>query len=158
MRAAQRTCVAVAACWCIALCMPVRLRRSCRGDGRRTRLQSVGDASQIPTGETIDPLPTGWERFEPKNIGQTIEVWTGRGPNETIAHQLYAQADELYRKKNYHDAALKYEAAADRFPGTTLEEDATCSWPAKPISSPTNTRKPTIATAPWSRNSRTRDS
>jgi outer membrane protein assembly factor BamD (BamD/ComL family) len=126
MRAAQRTCVAVAACWCIALCLALC---GCAGHVAATAGGPVYnpwvDASQIPTGETVEPLPTGWERFEPKNIGQTIEVWTGRGPNETVAHQLYAQADELYRKKDYHDAALKYEAAANRFPGTTLAEDAT---------------------------------
>jgi outer membrane protein assembly factor BamD (BamD/ComL family) len=81
--------------------------------------------AQVPTGESMEELPAGWERFEPKNLGLTVEVWTGHGPDEGIAHQLYAEGDELYRRKDYHDAALKYKAAANRFPGTALEEDAT---------------------------------
>lgn len=125
MQAAQRTCVAVAACLCMALCMALC---GCAGHGASTAAGPVYNpwvpVEQVPKGETGEEIPVGWERFEPKNLGVTFEVWTGHGPDDTIAHQLYAEADELYRKKDYHDAALKYKAAADRFPGATLEEDA----------------------------------
>lgn len=121
MQSVRRMGLAIAACSCMAWC-------GCAGHTSDVVSGPVYNpwvtADQLPTGETVEDPPTGWERFEPKNIGITFASWTGHGPDEAIAHQLYAQGDQLYTMKKYHDAALKYQAAANRFPGTTLEEDA----------------------------------
>lgn len=48
----------------------------------------------------------------------------GRDRNETLARQLYKEAEDLFREKNYDDAAAKYKAAARHYADTDLEEDA----------------------------------
>lgn len=121
MEAAQRTRVVVAACLCMAWC-------GCASHVTKPVTGQVYNpwitVEQVPTGETCSDPPSGWERFEPANLSTTFAIWTGHGPNEQIARENYRQGDELYRQQKYHDAALKYKAAADRFPGTSLEEDA----------------------------------
>ena len=67
---------------------------------------------------------TGWDRFKPKNFKKTWKKMTGRAPNEAIARQAYADGDVLFKQKNYAEAAKKYHIAADRWPESTLEEDA----------------------------------
>ena len=87
MQAAQRTCVAVAACLCMATCMALC---GCAGHVASTAGGPVYNpwvpVAEVPSGETMEALPTGWERFEPKNVGLTFEVWTGHGPDDGIAH------------------------------------------------------------------------
>ena len=67
---------------------------------------------------------TGWDRFKSKNIKKTWKKMTGRAPNEAIARQAYAEGDALFQAGKYAEAAEKYKIAADRWPESTLEEDA----------------------------------
>jgi outer membrane protein assembly factor BamD (BamD/ComL family) len=80
--------------------------------------------TQVPSGEIRPDPVTGAARYAPKNVAETMKENFGRGPNEQIARGYYAEADVLYRARNYHDAAKKYEAAADRLPDSSLEESA----------------------------------
>jgi len=81
--------------------------------------------TRVPAGEApSEPPPTGWAELEPANLYSSFKKAWGQGPSEAIARDLYAQGDALYRAKDYLDAAKKYAAAADRWPDTTLEENA----------------------------------
>jgi outer membrane protein assembly factor BamD (BamD/ComL family) len=80
--------------------------------------------SSVPTGESRPEPPTGWARFTFDHFTETFKTAVGRGANESVARLYYSQADDLYRKKKYHDAGAKYAAAADRLPDSTLEENA----------------------------------
>jgi TolA-binding protein len=68
--------------------------------------------------------PTGLARFSPENIGKTWKKSVGLGPNEKIAQGFFDEADKLYIAKEYDKAAKKFAQAADRWPNSTMEEDA----------------------------------
>jgi outer membrane protein assembly factor BamD (BamD/ComL family) len=65
-----------------------------------------------------------WSDLDPGNVWKKMKVAMGKGPDETIAQSLYREGESLYQQKSYHDAALKFAAAADRWPDSPLEEDA----------------------------------
>ena len=69
---------------------------------------------------------SGWslEDLDPQNAYKKMLVATGLGPNKQIAQELFAQGDELLRKKEYKQAAAKFKSAAARWPDSVLEEDA----------------------------------
>jgi outer membrane protein assembly factor BamD (BamD/ComL family) len=125
MFAAEPTRLAAAACLCAALF-------GCTWSHQATAETAPGQAvydppvpvSQVPSGEPRPDPVTGIDRYAPKNFAETMKESFGRGPNEAVARGYYAEADELYRKRSYHDAAKKYEAAADRLPDSSLEESA----------------------------------
>lgn len=64
------------------------------------------------------------DQLDPKNAVDKVKAAFGQGPNERRAKELSTEADDLFRKKEYGDAAEKYEQAAKRWPGTNLAEDA----------------------------------
>jgi outer membrane protein assembly factor BamD (BamD/ComL family) len=80
--------------------------------------------AEVPQNEQRPDSAKGWDKFTFDHFNETFKAAVGRGPNELIARKYYAEADDFYRHKKYHDAAGKYEAAADRWPDTSLEEDA----------------------------------
>jgi len=84
----------------------------------------LAPVAQVPAGEARGEAPQGIEKLYLSNFGGTVKSAFGRGPDEMIARGLYAEADALYRQRNYHDAAKKYEAAANRLPDSSLEEAA----------------------------------
>jgi outer membrane protein assembly factor BamD (BamD/ComL family) len=51
------------------------------------------------------------------------KLW-GKGPNETIAKQAFADGDALFRQAKYAEAADKFKIAYDRGPDLPQEEDA----------------------------------
>ncbi|HWA98799.1 MAG TPA: outer membrane protein assembly factor BamD [Pirellulales bacterium] len=59
-----------------------------------------------------------------ENIAKRWKKMIGRGPNEAVARQAYADAEAAFRAKNYEEAVKKYAIAADRWPDSMLEEDA----------------------------------
>jgi outer membrane protein assembly factor BamD (BamD/ComL family) len=65
-----------------------------------------------------------WSDLDPGNVYKKFKVAIGKGPDENIAQSLYREGESLYKQKNYHEAALKFAAAADRWPDSPLEEDA----------------------------------
>ena len=116
----------VAVCLCAACC-------GCAFGGSAPKPPGPGETvydplapiSQVPGGETLPPQAQGIEKLYVKNWNDSVKSAFGRGPSEQIARGLYAQADDLYRMRDYHNAAKKYEAAANRLPDTSLEEAAT---------------------------------
>jgi TolA-binding protein len=68
--------------------------------------------------------PTGWERFSPENIGKTMKKSVGLGPNQKIGEGYFDEAEKLFAAKQYDKAAKKFASAAERWPNSTLEEDA----------------------------------
>jgi outer membrane protein assembly factor BamD (BamD/ComL family) len=131
MRAVRPTCVAITAT-CIVLCCgcagfggkSAAGQPSFPGAGAEQVYDPPAPLSSVPTGESRPEPPTGWARFTFDHFSETFKTAVGRGANESVARLYYSQADDLYRKKKYHDAAAKYAAAADRLPDSTLEENA----------------------------------
>jgi len=64
------------------------------------------------------------EDLSPENVYKKMKKLGGKGPNEGVARALYEEGQELYKQKKYDEAAGKFKAAADRWPDSTLEEDA----------------------------------
>jgi len=68
------------------------------------------------------------------NISQSYKTATGRGRSTDAARKLYASAEKIYeaaaqlkppqRSAKFHEAAVAYLAAAERWPESALEQDA----------------------------------
>lgn len=75
-----------------------------------------------------------WTDLQPQNLTKAMKKVTGNGPNRAIARDLYQQAETLYkeaaakreneRRPQFVAAGEKYLEAADRWPGSALEQDA----------------------------------
>ena len=75
-----------------------------------------------------------WADLQPQNLGKAFKKATGNGPNRQIAKDTYLKAEELYkqalakpekeRAALFVEAAEQYTEAADRWPGSALEQDA----------------------------------
>ncbi|HTQ38323.1 MAG TPA: outer membrane protein assembly factor BamD [Pirellulales bacterium] len=68
--------------------------------------------------------PTGWARLAPENVGKEMKKAVGLGPNQTIAQGFFDEGEKLFVAKEYDKAAKKFASAADRWPNSTMEEDA----------------------------------
>jgi outer membrane protein assembly factor BamD (BamD/ComL family) len=64
------------------------------------------------------------ERLAPKNGVKQFKKLVGKGPNEAVARAAMNEGDTLFRQKQFDDAAKKYAIAHDRWPDSTLEEEA----------------------------------
>jgi outer membrane protein assembly factor BamD (BamD/ComL family) len=72
--------------------------------------------------------------LQPSHIYENIKDWSGKGKNPDAARSLYDEGDRLYRqalqvegdqrKQFFLQAAERFAAAAERWPGSTLEHDA----------------------------------
>ncbi len=62
--------------------------------------------------------------FAPSNVVKAVKTWAGYGPDENVARAALDQGDRLFREKKYLEAAKQFATAADRWPDSTLEEDA----------------------------------
>ena len=62
--------------------------------------------------------------LDPKNIYAQAKNAVGLGPNEKIAQAAFDEAERLYNQKQFKEAADKYEVAIDRWPDSTLEQEA----------------------------------
>lgn len=65
-----------------------------------------------------------WDDLAPSNVMKSIKKATGNGPNEGIAKAAYEEGLGLFVQKEYLEAAKRFKVAADRWPDSTLEEDA----------------------------------
>jgi len=75
------------------------------------------------------------DQFSVEAIGGAVKKATGNGPDPTVARQHFAEAEVLYlratqgkgdeRQAAFQVAGEKYQAAAERWPGSVLAED---SW------------------------------
>ncbi|WP_425616916.1 hypothetical protein NA78x_000579 [Anatilimnocola sp. NA78] len=94
--------------------------------------EGLGEAAFGAAAETaIEQIQ--WSDLQPQNLKKLVKKATGNGPNRKIAKELYVEAEELYKKATalpegqrqqaFVAAAEKYAEAADRWPGSALEQD-----------------------------------
>src|SRR5262249_1587689 len=113
-------------CLAIALTALLTASAGCRGsfvDAARGRPQDV-DAGLVNSDFDSPKEPTGWERFAPETIGKTMKAAAGYGPNEKVARDAFDAGMKQFADKDYDKAAKQFATAADRWPDSTLEEDA----------------------------------
>jgi outer membrane protein assembly factor BamD (BamD/ComL family) len=60
----------------------------------------------------------------PENIYKNAKKAVGLGPDEKIARQNLKEGEDLFRQQKYADAVARFSTAMDRWPDSTLEEDA----------------------------------
>lgn len=60
----------------------------------------------------------------PKKMWAAAKDMVGMGPDKAIANAAYAKGEQLFRDKNYDDAAKEFKTAYKRWPDSALEEDA----------------------------------
>ncbi|MBM4021489.1 MAG: tetratricopeptide repeat protein [Planctomycetes bacterium] len=82
------------------------------------------DADVISSDELGSGQDFGFEYFKGENVRKRWMKMTGRGPNEQVARGAMAEADALFKGGDYKGAMPKYQTVIDRWPDTTLEEDA----------------------------------
>jgi outer membrane protein assembly factor BamD (BamD/ComL family) len=83
------------------------------------------DESDVISSEFApSPREGGWDAFKGENIKRRWKKMVGRGPNEPVARQALAEADTLFREGKYREAIPKYKRSIDRWPDSTIEEDA----------------------------------
>ncbi|HEY2880799.1 MAG TPA: outer membrane protein assembly factor BamD [Pirellulales bacterium] len=110
----------------LALVLLLTATSGCRGsfvDVARGRPQDA-DAGLVNSDFDENKQPTGWERFAPENIGKTMKSAVGYGPNEKVARDAFDEGMKLFAAQDYDKAAKQFATAADRWPDSTLEEDA----------------------------------
>jgi TolA-binding protein len=79
--------------------------------------KKVDDEGEEKSGFDLDSLA-------PSNVIKKVKEMAGYGPNEQIARAAYEEGQRLFREKKYDEAAKQFATAADRWPDTSLEEDA----------------------------------
>jgi len=65
-----------------------------------------------------------WSDLAPENMYKNMKKAAGYGPDEKIARKSLEEGEALFRQKKYAEAIEKFKTAADRWPDSTLEEDA----------------------------------
>ncbi len=81
------------------------------------------EANYVPNDYQPKEL-SAWEQLSPENWGKTFKKIVGLGPNQKIALEHFDTGLKLYAAKDYDKAAKEFKTAADRFPDSSLEEDA----------------------------------
>ncbi len=70
--------------------------------------------------ESVGLLP----ELDPRVAYGKMKSAVGRGPDESLAKEAFAQGEALFQEKQYASAARRYEEAVNRAPGSSVEEDA----------------------------------
>ncbi len=121
------------------LCLVLALAAGCRGGPPPTAphvANSAGPVSLPPAGVDEPPAEA---TSEPQSLSsarlttldedlagpvERIKRLFRPAPDERIARQSFQEGEELFRNRQYADAAAQYKIAARRWPDSTLEEDA----------------------------------
>lgn len=75
-------------------------------------------------GEKKSWLESVSDKYSPGKFGKGFKKAIGRGPNELLAKRKFEEGESLFKEKKYKEAAKCFSVAADRWPDSTLEEDA----------------------------------
>lgn len=80
----------------------------------------------VPDGPKKDEKKKGFDISDlaPENAYKNFKNAVGLGPDEKLARQSLKEGEALFREKKYADAIPKFKTAVDRWPDSTLEEDA----------------------------------
>lgn len=66
----------------------------------------------------------GFDYFKSDNVKRRWKKMVGRGPNENVARAAMDEADAFFKGGDYESAMPKYKQVVDRWPDSSLEEDA----------------------------------
>jgi len=88
--------------------------------------ETLAAASKPAPKQTSDDESSGFnlDALAPSNVIKKVKELAGYGPNEEIARAAYDEGQRLFREKKYDEAAKQFATAADRWPDTSIEEDA----------------------------------
>jgi outer membrane protein assembly factor BamD (BamD/ComL family) len=101
----------------------------------RYDVQQAGFTDEAPDPNKQKPL-LDWDTFKQDNIRRNYKSLIGKGANKDVAQKHYQTARELYEqarvvsprdetaRMNFVRAAKEFTAAADRWPDSSLEQDA----------------------------------
>ena len=71
---------------------------------------------------------SAWEKtldtVKPSNVNKRFKQAIGRGPDEAIAKAAFDKGEDLFKQKQYDEAAKHFKEAISRWPDSGLEEDA----------------------------------
>ena len=95
--------------------------------------EAVEDAAvEGAAGAAIDAI--NWSDLQPQNFTKLVKKATGNGPNRNVAKEKFLEAEAIYKRAaskpenqradDFVAAAEVYVEAADRWPGSALEQDA----------------------------------
>ena len=87
-------------------------------------LGADADSEVISSEYTGASQDYGFEYFKAENIKRRWKKMVGRGPNEQVTRAAMAEGDSLFRGGDHKGAIAKYKQVIDRWPDTSLEEDA----------------------------------
>ena len=83
------------------------------------------------------------EQLSPKRFYDAAKRKVGLGPNQQVAREAFAEAEKIFveatslegeeRKERFLEAAKLYDKAADRWPDSALQEDATVHARREPL-------------------------
>lgn len=89
---------------------------------------------ESPSFDDEPPPPIGIKDFAPSNLSSTVKRLNGLGPDRRVAQQAFDEGEALYqqaaaaegdeRVRLFVEAAQKFEVAAERFPKSSLEQNA----------------------------------
>jgi outer membrane protein assembly factor BamD (BamD/ComL family) len=68
--------------------------------------------------------PSWLDNLNPQKNTKKVKESLGYGPDATKGRQAYQKAEALFQEKKYSKAAKQYAEAADRVPGSVMEEDS----------------------------------
>src|SRR5262249_52486022 len=110
----------------VAACVAAALA-GCRGSAVDVAKGRPSDADNNPIVSDYDEHkePSGWERLAPEKWGKKVKKANSLGPNKSIAEQAFEEGVKQWRAGNYDAARKQFAKAADRWPDSALEEDAT---------------------------------
>ena len=103
---------------------PFAVARPVAGSAAVTQASYDQPGRQVVTPELQVEEPAGWDRFSAENLKKSFKKAIGKGPNESIARERYSAGEELFAGKDYAAAAEAFADAADRWPDSSLEEEA----------------------------------
>ncbi len=82
------------------------------------------DASSEVISSEYEKNDFGFDYFKADNVHRRWKKVVGRGPNEQVARAAMDQADASFKGGDYQTAMPKYKQVVDRWPDSSLEEDA----------------------------------
>ena len=95
-----------------------------QGEPRAAADEEDDDSSVISSEYSGAEPELGWDAFKGATIKRRWKKMVGRGPDEEVARKAFAAGNELFREGRYREAIPKYKVAIDRWPDSTVEEDA----------------------------------
>lgn len=94
------------------------------GDGDSIDAIAEDDASSVISSESPYDKEFGWDQLKGETIKRRFKKMVGRGPNESVARDALRAGDDLFVEEKYREALALYRKVVDRWPDSTIEEDA----------------------------------